>query len=212
MIRTRVKFCGITRAEDARLAASLGVDAVGVVLVPESPRALRIEAGAAIRAALPPFVAFVALFRDPTPAFVERAIEALDPTLLQFHGSEDGSFCAAFGVPYLKAIPAADGIDWLHWRREHPQALGFVADSHRPGGLGGSGQAFDWSRIPPPHPAPLVLAGGLNCENVGAAIRAVRPYAVDVASGIERAPGIKCPERMKAFLSEVRRVDASLGA
>ncbi len=211
-MRTRVKFCGITRPEDARLAAALGVDAVGVVLVAESPRALALDAAAAIRAALPPFVALIALFRDPPAPLVERALARLRPDLLQFHGEESGEFCAAFGVPYLKALPAGEGIQWDHWRRAHPRALGFVADSHAPGELGGSGRSFDWTRLPPPHPAPLVLAGGLNCENVGAAIRAVRPYAVDVASGIERAPGIKCPERMRAFLHEVRRVDASLGA
>lgn len=211
-MRTRVKFCGITRPEDAALAAALGADAVGVVLVPESPRAVDLETAAAIRSVLPPFVALVALFRNPPPARVERAVKALHPDLLQFHGEEDGAFCAAFGVPYLKAMPAAQGLGWSEWRHAHPRALGVVADSHAPGAMGGSGRAFDWSRIPPPHPAPLVLAGGLNCENVAAAIRAVRPYAVDVASGIERAPGIKCPERMKAFLREVRRVDASLGA
>lgn len=211
-MRTRVKFCGITRPEDARLAAELGVDAVGVVLVPESPRAVELELAAAIRAALPPFVAFVALFRDPEAALVERALALLAPDLLQFHGRESGAFCAAFGRPYLKALPAGEGIAWDRWRQEHPRAVGLVADSHPPGGLGGSGRVFDWSQIPPPHPVPLVLAGGLNCENVAAAIRAVRPYAVDVASGIERAPGRKCPERMKAFLDEVRRVDASCGA
>ncbi|MCS6800288.1 MAG: phosphoribosylanthranilate isomerase, partial [Myxococcota bacterium] len=185
-------------AEDARRAAALGVDAVGVVLVEGSARAVSLAGALAVRQALPPFVALVAVLRDPPPALVTEVVARLAPDWLQFHGDEPGDFCAAFGRPYLKAVAAGAGIDWASLLAGHPRAAGFVADSHAPGGLGGTGRTLDWSRLAPPHPRPLVLAGGLSCENVAAAIRAARPFAVDVASGIESAPGRKCPRRMQA--------------
>ena len=203
-----MKFCGLTRAGDVRLACELGVDALGFVLAPRSPR--RLDAGelAGLRAAVSPLVDVVALFMDPAAGEVLDAMRRLRPTLLQFHGSEEDSFCRSFGLPFLKSLPmAGGGEEALTASRRYPSALAFVLDGHGPGEAGGSGRAFDWSSTPRTA-RPVFLAGGLAPGNVGAAIRAARPSAVDVSSGIESAPGQKDGERMRQFLDEVRRVDS----
>ena len=208
MNRTRVKFCGLTRAGDVRLACELGVDAIGFVLAPNSPRRLAPADLPGLRAAVSPLVDVVALFMDPPAAEVLDAIRRLRPTVLQFHGSEEDSFCRSFGLPFLKSLPMAGGPEEaLSVSRRYPSALAFLLDGHGPGEAGGSGRSFDWSAVPRPA-RPLFLAGGLRPGNVGEAIRAVRPYAVDVSSGIESAPGQKDGERMRQFLEEVRRVDS----
>lgn len=207
-LRTRVKICGITRPEDGRQAAVLGADAIGLVFVPASTRYVELDTAAEIIAALPPLVGVVALFLDPQPAEVERVVRRLPVDLLQFHGSESPEFCRAFGRRYLKALAMSEGsADPISQARRYPDAAGFLLDSHAPGELGGSGRAFDWSRVPE-LPRPLVLAGGLNPDNVAAAIRRCRPYGVDVSSGVEAGKGIKDADRMAAFLNEVRRVDS----
>jgi phosphoribosylanthranilate isomerase len=205
MTRTRIKFCGITRLQDAKAATDLGVDAIGLVLTRKSPRFIEIALAREIRRSLPPFVTAVALFMDDEPAWIATAIDAIAPDLLQFHGSETAADCARYGRRYLKAVPMGDSVDVTGVMATHPAATGFLLDGHVSGGQGGRGKAFDWSRIPANLQRPVLLAGGLTCDNVGSAIRAARPYAVDVSSGIESAPGVKDPEKMRRFVEEVQR-------
>jgi phosphoribosylanthranilate isomerase len=205
--RTRVKFCGFTRPGDVRLACELGVDAVGFVLVPGSPRALSPGQLGGLRAAVSPLVDVVALFQDARASEVLDALRRLRPTLLQFHGREDDAFCRSFGLPFLKTLPMGAGSeDAVQAARRYPSAQAFLLDGHGPGAQGGSGQAFDWERAPRLG-RPVFLAGGLRADNVGAAIAALRPHAVDASSGIESAPGCKDGDRMQAFLREVQRAD-----
>ncbi|MES0874462.1 phosphoribosylanthranilate isomerase [Sinimarinibacterium thermocellulolyticum] len=208
MFRTRIKFCGIRRAVDAALAVDLGVDALGFVLVPASKRYLDPERAALLRAKLPPLVTSVALFMDADAAFVQRAIELLRPHLLQFHGGETPAFCASFGLPYVKAVAMGGAVDLAREARRHRHASALLLDSHVPGDMGGSGKTFDWARATASR-KPLILAGGLTPQNVGRGIRALRPYAVDVSSGIEARPGVKDAQKMRAFVAAVRRADRS---
>lgn len=208
-MRTRIKFCGLTRPGDVRLASELGVDALGFVFAAGSPRRLDIAQVPALRQALPPLVDAVALFMDNPGSEVLVAIRALRPALLQFHGSEDDAFCRGFGLPFLKSVAMGQGPDdALLARKRYPSASAFVLDGHGPGQAGGRGERFDWTRIPLLG-RPFFLAGGLVPANVGQAIRASRPFAVDVASGIESAPGLKDGEKMQQFVEEVRRADRS---
>ncbi len=202
----RIKFCGITRVEDALAAASLGVDAVGLVFVHGSARCVDLNSAQEIRSVLPPFVTLVALFLDADPAWIGEVLERVRPDALQFHGSEVEADCRRWGRPYLKALAMGGTLDLNARLGEYPSAQGFVLDSHAEGGMGGSGATFDWSRLAPPHPRPLILAGGLRPGNVAEATRAVAPYGVDVSSGIESAPGLKSPALMKSFIEEVRGV------
>lgn len=203
--RVRIKFCGMTRVEDALMAATLGVDAVGVVLTERSKRFAGVARAREIRAALPPFVDLVALFMDDQPGFIAEAVAAVQPDLLQFHGSETARDCVRYGIPYLKAVAmGGDGNDPAGVAQAHPQARGFLLDGHAQGEQGGSGKTFDWSMAAVPLQRPVLLAGGLTARNVGAAIRAMRPYAVDVSSGIESAPGIKDAHKMQQFVAAVR--------
>jgi phosphoribosylanthranilate isomerase len=206
--RTRVKFCGLTRPGDVRLACELGVDAVGFVLVPGSPRAVPPGALPGLRAAVSPLVQVVALFMDPHGSEVLDAVRRLRPTLLQFHGDEGDAFCRSFGLPFVKTLPMGEGAeDAATAARRYPSALSFLLDGHGPGQPGGRGRGFDWSRVPRLE-RPFFLAGGLTPGNVAAAIAQVRPYAVDVSSGIESSPGHKDGERMQQFLDEVQRADS----
>jgi phosphoribosylanthranilate isomerase len=206
MTRIRIKFCGITRVEDAHIAVALGVDAIGLVLTQKSKRFVSLARAQEIRAALPPFVAAVVLFMDDDPEWIDAAIDAVRPDLLQFHGGESSVDCVRHRRPYLKAIAMGEPGDLAAAMAAHPNASGFLFDSHARGEHGGTGATFDWTRIPAPLPRALILAGGLTCDNVAQAIGVVRPYAVDVSSGIESAPGIKDREKMRRFVDEVRRV------
>jgi phosphoribosylanthranilate isomerase len=199
----------MTRAEDVALAAHLGVDAIGLIFAPAGKR--RIEAARAreLRAAAGPFVHVVALFMDNAITEVQTVISMAKPTLLQFHGAETAADCERFGLPYLKAVPMASGADLREYAARHPRAAGFVLDGHAAGAPGGTGERFDWTRVPQDFDRPLLLAGGLRPDNVFEAIRTARPYAVDVASGIEAAPGFKDAQHMRRFVSEVRRADTS---
>ena len=205
--RTRIKFCGLTRAGDVRLAGELGVDALGFVFVPGSRRALTPYDAEALRHAVPPLTQVVALFMDPTEDEVRAAIRALRPTSLQFHGLEDAAFCERFGLPYVKTLPMAAGARAAEaLAARYPSADAFLLDGHHAGEQGGQGARFDWSDLPV-LPKPWLLAGGLNPDNVFEAVRDVRPFGVDVSSGIESAPGRKDGSRMHRFVEEVRRAD-----
>lgn len=203
--RVRVKFCGITRAEDAAESVRLGVDAVGLVFFPGSRRCVDIQQARDIVAAVPAFVSTVGLFMDADVAHVAAVLGAVRLDLVQFHGREAPEFCRQFGRPYIKALAMGDGVDVGMMASAYADARGVLLDAHRSGEQGGSGLRFDWSRIPPDWAPRIILAGGLAADNVAAAIVAVRPFAVDVSSGIESAPGVKCPERMRHFMNEVDR-------
>ena len=220
MKRTRIKFCGMTRVEDAQIAVALGVDAIGLVLTQKSRRFAGLDRAQAIRRSLPPFVTAVALFMDDELAWITEAVQAIKPDLLQFHGAETALECTRYGQRYLKAVAMGQNNDWREVVAAHPRASGFIFDGHAAGGQGGAGQAFDWVRIPADAPRTLILAGGLTCDNVASAIGAVRPYAVDVSSGIESggmesggiesggmpaAPGSKDAQKMRRFVEEVQR-------
>lgn len=211
-LRTRIKFCGLRRAEDVALAVALGVDAVGFVCVPESPRCVDLDVAGAIRATLPPFVSCVALLRNPAPAQVEAVLRRLRPDLLQFHGEEPAAFCRQFDRRYIKAV-ALGGDGALPPTHEYADAAALLLDGHPPGELGGQGRAFDWGRVVGDTTVPLMLAGGLTPHNVGIAIRRLRPYAVDVSSGIEAdpraAPAVKDSGKMAAFVDAVRAADSA---
>jgi phosphoribosylanthranilate isomerase len=211
LYRTRVKFCGLTRPGDVRLASELGVDAIGFVFAPDSPRRLQAEEARAMRNALEPLVDVVALFKDNSADEVREVIRQVRPSVLQFHGHEDDAFCRGFGLAYLKAIPMGDrrgaGDDATALQLRYPAASGFLFDSHEEGGAGGSGRVFDWSAIPTGLGKPFILAGGLHPDNVFDAIQATLPWGVDVSSGIETAPGIKDGDKMRRFVEEVRRAD-----
>lgn len=206
-MRTRIKFCGITRVDDARRAAELGIDAIGFVFTRASQRFVGISQARSIRAALPPFVCAVALFMDDEPGWIEEVISSVQPDLLQFHGSEVDGFASSFARPYVKAVPMASVTNAGRHVAEFPAAAGFVLDSHARGAHGGSGETFDWERVPAAAGREFVLAGGLTAHNVAQAIATVRPYAVDVSSGIESAPGIKDASKMQAFVLAVRAAD-----
>lgn len=214
VFRTRIKFCGLTRPGDVRLAGELGADAVGFVFAAASPRRIEVGQARAMRHALAPLVDAVALFMDNPREQVREAVRYVQPGLLQFHGDEDDAFCRSFGVPFLKAIAmggvageeiAAQPPEMLQLR--YPSAAGFLFDSHLGGERGGSGRRFDWSRVPTGMQKPAVLAGGLTPDNVFDAILATWPWGVDVSSGIESAPGLKDGDKMRAFVEQVRRAD-----
>jgi len=207
MTRTRVKFCGMTRVDDALLAARLGVDAIGLVFTRRSSRFVELAQARDIADALPPLVDVVALFMDDEAAWVREVERLVRPHWLQFHGAEDDAFCAAFDTPHVKAIAMGTEGDVDARMAAHPHARAFLLDGHAAGEQGGSGQRFDWSRVPRDAARPLVLAGGLHAGNVGHAIQRVHPWAVDVSSGIESAPGIKDGNKSEAFIRAVRQAD-----
>ncbi len=206
-MRTRIKICGITSASDARAAAAAGADAIGLVFYPPSPRAVTPAQAAEIVRALPPFVTAVGLFVDPAPAEVEATLAACPLGLLQFHGDEPPGLCERFGRPYLKAIRVRAGVDLLESLAPYGAAAGWLLDAYRPGEYGGTGATFDWGLIPRGLGRPVVLSGGLTPENVAEAVRRVRPWAVDVSSGVESAKGIKDAARIAAFVAGVRHAD-----
>ncbi|MGQ0618604.1 MAG: phosphoribosylanthranilate isomerase [Panacagrimonas sp.] len=206
--RTRIKFCGITRLEDARIAVELGVDALGFVCVPGSRRNVRPEQAALIRQALPPLVSTVLLVSNADEKTVREAASVLDPDFIQFHGRETAAFCDSFGRRYWRAVSVRSAEDVRRAVDEFPRASALLLDSHGDDGMGGTGKSFDWSTIPRNVEHPLILAGGLTPANVGQAVRMAAPYAVDVSSGIEAGPGLKDPPMMRAFVEALRLADA----
>ena len=206
--RTRVKICGLTRRTDALCAAMLGVDAIGLVFYPRSPRAVSIDSASEIVSGLPPFVNVVALFVDERAERIREVIENVAVDLLQFHGTESPEFCESLNVPYIKAIGMDDRTDVGEMERRYASARGLLLDTWDPEQKGGTGQQFDWSRIPQTCRKPIILAGGLQAGNVAAALSAVRPFAVDVSSGVEVGKGIKDRDKMAAFVKAVKGFDA----
>jgi len=204
MTRTFIKVCGITRIADAEAAVAAGVDALGLVFHPASPRAVTIEQAAGIAAAVGPFVTTVALFVNAAAAQVEEVLAATGIHLAQFHGDETPDYCRSFRRPYIKAIRMAPGLDAAAAAARYGDAAACLFDAWHPRLPGGTGDLFDWSRLPNIAPRPLILAGGLTEANVATAVRALRPYAVDVSSGVESAPGRKDARRIAAFVAAVR--------
>jgi phosphoribosylanthranilate isomerase len=198
--RTRVKICGLTRAVDVDAAVRAGADALGFVFTPQSRRCVDTRAARELVRRVPAFVARVGLFMNQDAGEVRRVLAEVPLSLLQFHGGEDGAYCRQFGLPYIKAL-AMGGAGQLPNVGEYPDAAALLLDSHEPGSTGGTGHAFDWNRIPP-LPRPLVLAGGLDPDNVARAVRTVRPWAVDVSSGVEQEPGVKSAAKMQRFIEE----------
>jgi phosphoribosylanthranilate isomerase len=204
---TRIKICGITRPEDARAAAELGADAIGLVFFAASPRCVDVERANAIIAALPPFVSVVALFVNADADAVNRLLNHVSVDLLQFHGDESGDYCRQFKRPYMKAIRVRPGADLLQYASEHRSAKALLLDAYSEQAYGGTGHTFDWKLIPANLPLPVVLSGGLTGHNVAEGIKAVRPWAVDVSSGVESVKGIKDYAKMVTFILAVRKTD-----
>jgi phosphoribosylanthranilate isomerase len=211
MTITRVKFCGMTRTIDIEAGVEIGASAVGFVCYEKSPRFVAPSELQELARAVPPFVTPVLLFVNAPAETIERALAAVPHALLQFHGDETADECARFGRPFVRAIRMADEVDLLDCEREYASAIGLLADTPAPQ-YGGGGRGFDWARVPGAsvRTKPLILAGGLTDENVGMAVTTVRPFAVDVASGIETSPGTKSVDRMRRFLAAVRAADLSL--
>jgi phosphoribosylanthranilate isomerase len=208
--RTRIKICGLTSVEDALQAAELGADAIGLVFYPRSSRALDAQRAGAIRRALPAFVNVVGLFVNPTEAEVELVLKHVHLDCLQFHGDESPAFCASFGLPFMKAIRVRPDLDLAKEIFRFSNGSAILLDSYDKHMAGGTGTAFDWAiaqRCVAESASKIVLAGGLDPANVAGAIRQVKPYAVDVSSGVESAPGRKSVERMREFINEVNRVN-----
>jgi phosphoribosylanthranilate isomerase len=206
-MRTRVKICGITRAEDAEAAAAQGADAVGLVFYRPSPRYVTLEAAKRIVAATPAFVATVAVFVNPSSEEVEAVIRECGVTLLQFHGDEHPEFCAGFSRPYIKVARIRPGLDLLKYLSPHTAARAWMLDAFHEDMWGGTGGAFDWGLVPRSAAKPIILSGGLTTDNVADAVRRVRPYAVDVSTGVEASKGIKDAAKIAAFIGAVRRED-----
>ena len=209
--RTRIKICGVAREADVDAAVDAGADAVGFVFHPESPRCLTVERAAELADALPPYVTPVGLFVNADPEDIDAALDAIPTLLLQFHGDESPDDCALFGRPYLRAARMTPELDLLDFARRFGEAQGLLLDAHVEG-FGGGGKAFDWSLVPAGVPHPLVLSGGLRAENVVAGIQQLRPWAVDVSSGVESSRGVKDAAAIRRFCDAVREADARIAA
>ena len=208
-MRTRIKICGLTREEDVDAAVAAGVNAIGFVFYPQSPRYITPQRAAALAQRIPPFVDIVGLFVNESPEVVREICAAVPINLLQFHGDEDAGYCRQFARPYLRAARVRPGLDLLEFARSFPDTRGLLLDAFVDG-YGGGGHVFDWTLIPPALPGFLVLSGGLTAANVGAAIERVRPVAVDVSSGVEMSKGIKDHSKIAAFVAAVRKADESI--
>ena len=207
MARTRVKICGITRLEDALAAIEAGADALGFVFYTPSPRSVEVKQAAEMIAQLPAFVTTTALFVNAEREFVDLVIRDARIDLLQFHGDEDEAFCNSFSRPYIKALRMKPELDLTAEVACFSTAQAILLDAYRPGIPGGTGEIFDWDRIPEQHPAPIILAGGLDSGNVAQAVAAVTPYAVDVSGGVEQSKGIKDANKINMFVNEVTRAN-----
>lgn len=207
--KTRIKICGLTREADVDAAVAAGADAIGFVFYPPSPRFITAQRAAELARRIPPFVDVVGLFVNESPAIVQAACETVPINLLQFHGDEDAACCRQFARPWLRAARVKPGLDLIEFARAFPDARGLLLDAFVDG-YGGGGHVFDWTLIPPDLPGHLVLSGGLTADNVGDAIRRVRPVAVDVSSGVETSKGIKDHSKIAAFVAAVRKADESI--
>ena len=203
-MQTRIKICGITRAEDALAAVAAGADAIGLVFYPPSPRAVSLAQAQSIVAELPPFVTTVGLFVDTPIVQIQQTIQTVGIDLVQFHGHETAATCAELEHPWIRAIRMQADLELTKTCAEYRAARGILLDAYRPGVPGGTGEVFDWSRIPAALSSNIILAGGLNPTNVAEAVRSVRPYAVDVSGGVESSPGIKDQAKIADFIAQVR--------
>ncbi|HET9462349.1 MAG TPA: phosphoribosylanthranilate isomerase [Thiobacillus sp.] len=203
----RVKICGITRLQDLHAACDAGADALGFVFYEKSPRHVSIASAAALLRELPPFVQAVGLFVNAEPAFIESVLQAVPLDLLQFHGDEAPAACAGYGRPYIKAVRVNRETDLLKCAADFAGARGLLLDAYVPGVPGGTGERFDWRLIPPDLPKPVILSGGLTPDNVAEAVQRVRPWAVDVSSGVEVSKGIKDAHKIAQFIAKAK--DAS---
>jgi phosphoribosylanthranilate isomerase len=206
MSRTRIKICGITREVDLDAALDAGVDAIGFVFYPPSPRCVDTRLAARLAQRIPAFASRVGLFVNADPQEVRALLDDVPLDLLQFHGEETASYCAQFGRPWIKAARVRPGLDLLEFATAYLPARGLLLDAHVEG-YGGAGQTFDWSLIPASLPLPMILSGGLHAGNVGEAVRKLRPWAVDVSSGVEQAKGIKDAAKIAALVAAVKEAD-----
>lgn len=203
MKTTRIKICGICSIEDAVNASNAGADAIGMVFYAKSPRNVTLETAKDIVSSLPPFISTVGLFVNSSRQEVKQVLSTVQLDLLQFHGDEDEAFCNSFDRPYIKAVRVKDDTDLADICRQFKSARGLLLDSYKKGTAGGTGEAFDWGLIPMNLSLPVILAGGLNPVNVKAAVSAVQPWAVDVSSGVEEAPGKKDQQKIVQFIQAV---------
>jgi phosphoribosylanthranilate isomerase len=206
--RTRVKICGITRVEVALAVVDSGADAIGLVFYERSPRAVSLPQARAIADELPPFVTLTGLFVNAGRDTIEQVLDQVPLGLLQFHGDETPAQCEGYRLPYIKAIRMRPGVDLDQAASDYPGAAALLLDAYSPDAYGGTGECFAWERIPTDLPCPIVLAGGLDADNVADAVRRVHPYAVDVSGGVEAAKGIKDADQVRAFVAAVRSADA----
>lgn len=204
MTRVKVKICGLTRAGDVRVAINHGADALGFVFVPASKRCISAADAVELCAQVPAFVSRVGLFLNQSETEIRSIINQVPLSLLQFHGDEEAGFCRQFGRPYIKAVNLQNGQTLSEAEKGFPDAAGILVDSHEPGGLGGTGKTLEWSQIKPGK-RPFILAGGLNPQNVAAAVQMTSPWAVDVSSGVEVSPGIKDADLIRRFIEEVKQ-------
>ena len=206
--RTRIKICGLTREADLDAAVEAGADAIGLVLYDKSPRHVDATRAGVLARRLPPFVTPVLLLVNASPALMQAALQEVPNALLQFHGDETPTQCEAAGRPYLRAARMASGFDLLDFTLSFASAQAMLVDAHVEG-YGGGGQVFDWSLLPRQLPRPMILSGGLHPGNVAEGVRMVRPWAVDVSSGVEVGKGLKDAELMRQFCQAVREADRS---
>jgi phosphoribosylanthranilate isomerase len=207
--RTRIKICGVTQLSEALLIAEQGADSIGLVFHPKSPRFIGLDTAREIRDAMPPFVTITALFMDETEEWISEVLSTINPDCLQFHGQEPELDCVRWKQPYIKSISMGSAVDVEAYTQQYFSAQGFLFDSNAAGRQGGSGDTFDWSKIPSSFDRPLVLAGGLNPANVADAVTQVRPWGVDVSSGVEISKGVKDLNLINQFFQEVKRGDAN---
>ncbi len=206
-MRVRVKICGITRIEDAFNAVERGADAIGLVFYAQSPRSVTISQAIEIANNIPAFVSVVGLFVNADPRFVNEVIGQVKLDLLQFHGDETPQECAQYGLPFIKAVRVKSDTNLVQYAQEFAAAKGLLLDAYTEGVMGGTGHVFDWNLIPKQLTKPVILAGGLNADNVVQAILQVRPYAVDISGGVELSKGIKDAEKVAAFIGQVNKIN-----
>ena len=204
MTQPRVKICGLRQADDAVFAARSGADAIGLVFYPPSPRAVDIATAAKIACALPPFVSCVGLFVDATAQEIDQVLSQVPLSVLQFHGDESAQFCEQFQLPWIKAVRMRPNIDLHQQRQYYNQAQGLLLDAYKPGVPGGTGDQFDWHRIPDDIADDVVLAGGIDVYNVQQAIQQVKPWAIDVSGGVESHKGVKDHAKIDAFMRQAK--------
>lgn len=201
---TRIKICGITNVDDACYAVDAGADAIGLVFYEPSPRCVSVDVAAEIASALGPFVTLVGLFVNASSETVNKVLKSVPLSLLQFHGDETALFCEQFSPPYMKALRMREDVDVEAFANDYTSAVAILLDAYLPGVPGGTGEQFDWQRVPKQLSKPVVLAGGLTPDNVASAIQTTRPYAVDVSGGVEKQAGIKDHQRILQFIQQTR--------